>query len=94
MTPLAYLQWEIEPLGVPFDGAGIQGSPGQALVPVGGTLTIDELTAVGFVPPQLRDARSTALHRRARVATKNALFPHTAWFASPQFELRKPARHP
>jgi hypothetical protein len=94
VTPLAYLQWEIEPLSVPFDSLGIQGSPGQALVPVGGTLTFDELTAVGFVPPKLRDARSTAYHWRARIATNNPLFPHTAWFASPQFELRKRARHP
>ena len=94
-TPLAHPEWEIKPLGVPFDGAGIaRGDVDESLVTAGGKVTFDELAAASLVPPKLRDAKNTPYHWRARVATNNPLFPHTAWFTSPSFELRKPALHP
>jgi hypothetical protein len=80
--PMAYLEWEVEPLGRPFDGMGIERSPGQALVPGGGTLIFDELATTEVFRPRLR--RAGGLHRwRARIATSDPLFPHTHWFSLP-----------
>jgi hypothetical protein len=99
-APVAKLEWEVKPLGVPFDGLGIERSAvGQFLVPPGGTVTFDELAVAGLEPPKTRLARAASFHWRARIATNNPLFPHTAWFSPPgnsltEAKLRKPKRGP
>jgi hypothetical protein len=80
-TPLAFLEWEVKPLGVPFDGMSIERSAvGAPLYPPGGMATLNELTAAGLLPPKLRLAKAASFHWRARIATNNPLFPNTAWF--------------
>jgi hypothetical protein len=82
-TRLAYLEWEVKPLGRPFDGRGVQRSPiGTPLVPFAGPTTLDELVVPPAPAPRIRFAPQ-ALHWRARIATNNPLFPNTAWFSIP-----------
>jgi hypothetical protein len=82
-TPMAFLEWEVEPLRVTFYGVGIERSAGQSLTPAGGTLTFNEPAAAFLSSPKLRFALARSFHWRARIATDNPLFPHTAWFGIP-----------
>jgi hypothetical protein len=74
------LEYEVKPLGVPFDGSAIQtGVPRQTEPPadgVGSVVVLDEL-----VPPDLAPGMP---HRwRMRIAAESPFFPRTPWF-SPQ----------
>ncbi len=97
-VPLAFLEWEVKPLGTPLDGTDVQTSAGQALQPAGGTVVFDEPALVlDSLPPRIRFLAARSIHWRARIATNNPLFPHTAWFSIPgncitEAKLRKPAK--
>jgi hypothetical protein len=83
-TPTAWLEWELKPLGAPsFTGSGIERGTAQSLFPPGGTLTFDEPALAGRQWDSLHVAAPVVFHWRARVATSNPLFPHTAWFSVP-----------
>jgi len=96
-APEAWLEWEVKPLGVAFDGSEVQAGTPQALGAGGDLLTFDELAAV---PDTVRGHARTApqsFHWRARVATNSPLFPNTAWFSVQgsnvtEAKLRKPWR--
>jgi hypothetical protein len=93
---MAWLEWELEPLGRPFDGTGIERGTPLPLVPAGGSLTLEELVEAAPRSGRRGYAREVVYHWRARVATNNPLFPHTAWFSAPgnnvtESKLRKPA---
>jgi len=95
-TPTAYFEWETKLLGVSFDGTSIERSPGQSLEPAGGMLTFNELTVATYERAHARYTKAFSYHWRARIATNNPLFPHTAWFSFPEnniteAKLRKPA---
>ena len=95
--PTAHLEWEVKPLGVPFDGADIQSGAPQSLQPAGGTLVFDELAWIDGRSGRALTTRAFSCHWRARVATNNPLFPNTAWFsvqgsALHEAKLMKPAR--
>ncbi len=74
------LEWEVKPLGVPFDGAGLGRSPAflDTGTPVSGAGS--QLLFMGFVTG-LEEA--TSYHWRARVVTRSPLFPHSPWFSLP-----------
>jgi len=96
-TPIAWLEWELKLLGEPFDGTGIERGTPQSLVPAGGNLVLDELVEATPRSGRTGYAGEGVFHWRARVATNNPLFPHTAWFSVPgnnvtETKLRKPAR--
>ena len=55
--PTAWLEWEVKPLGLAFDGTGIQQGTPRSLVPAGGMLT--------FVEPVLASVGGTPLRRLA-----------------------------
>jgi len=73
LMPIAQLEWEVEKLGVAFDGAGLGSGPPQIVD--GSPRTFDEL-ALGLVPGKPH-------HWRARLRTNNPLFPVTPWFTLP-----------
>jgi hypothetical protein len=73
LMPIAQLEWDVEELGVAFDGAGL-GSGAPQIVD-GSPRMFDEL-ALGL------DA-GTPHHWRARLRTNNPLFPVTPWFTLP-----------
>ena len=79
--PEAWLEWEVKPLGVAFDGTDVQAGTPQALVPGGGTLTFDELATVPDTLSGRARLAPQSHHWRARVRTNNPLFPNTAWFS-------------
>jgi hypothetical protein len=84
----------VKPLGVAFDGVGIEQGTPQSLLSSGGSLTFDELVLTGQGPDHLGFAK--VYRWRARVATNNPMFPHTAWFSVPgnnitEAKLRRPA---
>jgi hypothetical protein len=73
------LEWEVKPVGVPFDGSGLvrssfidTGSPGGqgSVVPISATVT--GLTA------------ETPYAWRVRVVGPSAMFPHSLWFSPPE----------
>ncbi|NOT32182.1 MAG: hypothetical protein HOP15_17180 [Planctomycetes bacterium] len=85
----AFLEWETEPLGVPFDGLGLERGDAQVLLPGGGRLTFDErartepfrfVSAALGQPPFPAPVRGVLYRWRARVVTNNPFFPRTAWF--------------
>ena len=73
------LQWEVKPLGVPFDGLGLGSSPvvntGAPVQGVGSAATLNQV--VGSL------TGDTPYHWRARVAANNPFFPRTPWFSLP-----------
>ena len=97
----AWLEWEVKPLGVAFDGNGIQRGAERVLNPAGGDVTFDELAGSG--PSKTAGPRKKLIkvspgnlyHWRARFATNNPLFAHTAWFSVPgnnltESKIRRP----
>jgi hypothetical protein len=90
VTPTARLEWEVRPLGTPFDGTHIKSGADQTIT--GSPLTFNELAefhstpnpalTVGNNNHTLFDAR-LAFHWRARVRTNNPLFPVTPWVSIP-----------
>jgi hypothetical protein len=50
-------------------------------LPAGGSLAFNELVTTDGVARAHR-TRGTSFHWRARIATNNPLFPHTAWFSA------------
>lgn len=81
----AHLEWEIDPLGLPFDGADLQAGSDVVVAPPGGTTTLMELVSVGPPPGPFLVGR---YHWRARVVTNNPLFPRSPWFEDQAFRLR------
>ncbi len=89
VAPIAKLEWEIKPFGVPFDEHGIESGASQVIS--GMPLVFNE-----FVDPtqSLRTPpRSTAthcgslaglIHWRARIRTNNPLLPVTPWVSLPE----------
>jgi hypothetical protein len=95
--PEAWLEWEVKPLGVPFDGAGLRAGTPQTLPSTGGVLSFDEHTSIDDALPHARSVEAHSYRWRARVATNSALFPHSAWFSVSgstitEAKLRKPRR--
>jgi len=95
----AWLEWEVKPLGVPFDGTGIRRGTAQALGAPGGSVNVDELASIDDAAGHARTSTARSYHWRARVATNQPLFPNTAWFSLPgsspsEAKVRKPARAP
>ena len=66
---------------------GIQRGTAQSLGPARGTLSFDELAVASEVAGHARSTAARSYHWRARVATSNPLFPHTAWFGLPESSL-------
>ena len=92
----AWLEWEVKPLGTAFDGTGIERGIAQSLLATGGELTFDQSIRLGPRPTRLRFLPETLYHWRARVATNNPLFAHTAWFSATgnnitESKVRKPS---
>jgi hypothetical protein len=72
------LQWEVKPLGTPFDGSGLgngtlldTGVPGVA----GSAVALNELVT-GLTA-------DTAYHWRLRIVTNSPFFPHSPWLWLP-----------
>ena len=91
----AWLEWEVKPLGVAFDGKGIQRGAARTLLPTAGDVTFDEPVQLGLRAKKLRFTPEAFYHWCARVATNNPLFAHTAWFSAPgnhitESKLRNP----
>ena len=82
-APTAWLEWEVKPLGVPFDGSNVERGTPQTIPTGGGSLILEELVALSDDRPHLRFARSRQYSWRLRVATGDPLLPHTAWFSIP-----------
>jgi hypothetical protein len=70
IAPTAHLEWEVERLGVAFDGAGL--GSGMPQIVDGSPLTFDEIVTGLF--------ELAPYHWRARLRTNNPLFPTTPWF--------------
>ncbi|HEX6886330.1 MAG TPA: FG-GAP-like repeat-containing protein [Planctomycetota bacterium] len=94
--PDGRLQWELKPLGTPFDGNDTGSSAfGFPLSPPGGLLAFDELATARLDPPRLHDLHGELFRWRARVVTNNPLQPRTPWFSLPgssrtEAKLRRP----
>ena len=74
---LAFLEWEVKPLGVPFDGLGLGRSAlGQP---------VDPFSALSFDELVLPNGDRTLPYKwRARVVLEgNPFFPSTPWFSPP-----------
>lgn len=75
-----WLDTEVKPLGVPFDGIGIRSGTHRQTespqAPLGSVASLDEL-----LPPDLQP--DTAHHWRERLASSHPFFPRSPWF-SPQ----------
>jgi hypothetical protein len=95
-APVTWLEWEIKPHGVPFDGTAIQRGEEYPLVPAA-LVVFDELASVDDATGHARTTEARSYHWRARVATNNPLFPNSAWFSVQgnnvtEAKLRKPRR--
>jgi len=94
LSPTAWLEWELKPLGVAFDGTDIGSGTPQSLLPAGGNVSFDEPVIAALQRNRLHSS-GIVFHWRARVATNNPLFPHSAWFSQPgnnitEAKLRSP----
>jgi hypothetical protein len=73
------LEWEVKPLGIPFDGLSTErGLATDTGVPVPGAGSAVLLSE--FVPGL---ANETPYHWRLRIRTDSPYFPHTPWFSPP-----------
>ena len=80
----AALECEVKPLGVPFDGTGLQRGADQPLLPFGSPLIFDVLAICGNGASLPRFARFFGredYHWRARIVADNPLFGRTPWFS-------------
>jgi len=68
-----WLEWEIEPLGTLYDGAGLGSGTVTNSGPVGGILVLNEMVT-GLTA-------NTHYKWRVRVATESPFFPHTRWLS-------------
>jgi hypothetical protein len=74
----AGLEWEVKPLGTPFDGLGLARTAsftdtGAIAAPFGSTVSLSALAAF--------PVGATEIHWRLRVIRNNPLFPHSAWMS-------------
>jgi hypothetical protein len=69
-TDRVRMEWEVKPLGTPFDGTGIQISQYQVTDPTSG---------YPFNEPATGLLEGTFYHWRARLTSRNPFFPHTLW---------------
>ncbi len=73
-----HLQWEVKPLGVPFDATGL----GNGLVTDTGAPIVGAGSSVGL--DEVVDGLSSVFYRwRLRVATGSPFFPWSPWLSAP-----------
>jgi hypothetical protein len=72
------MEWEVKPLGAPFDGAatsGLSTDTGAPVVGLGSAAPLNELV-IGLQP-------ETPYHWRVRIGADSPFFPHSPWLSPP-----------